>query len=142
MKKMVLCAGTFGVDIITGKDMYMRDRGFPMVAISEGAKGFIFSYKSRTFHFPSFTVSCIDATGAGDAFCSGLIYTILNNGCIPQHEEQLIEMVLFASACGACAVTEIGCTRGVSLGKVQDLIGSQGERIKNSLSVFQEIMQK
>jgi fructokinase len=125
--------------IITGSEdiakaaRYMREKGFPLVAISEGAKGFVLAFNDRLLHFPTFTVSCIDATGAGDAFCSGVIYTILKDGSIPHSEDQLSEMALFASACGACAVTEIGCTRGVSLEKVQQLIKSQGDRIKDSL---------
>jgi fructokinase len=113
----------------------MRKKGFPLVAISEGAKGFVLSFNDRLLHFPTFTVSCIDATGAGDAFCSGVVYTILKAGYIPHDEEQLIEMALFASACGACAVTEVGCTRGVSLEKVQGLISSQGARIRKSVSL-------
>jgi sugar/nucleoside kinase (ribokinase family) len=85
-------------------------------------------------HFPCFTVSCIDATGAGDAFCSGVIFKILETGYIPCDEAHLIEMALFASACGACAVTEVGCTRGVSLKKVRDLISSQGDEIKKKFT--------
>jgi sugar/nucleoside kinase (ribokinase family) len=127
--------------IVTGSEniadaaLFMREKGFPLVAISEGSKGFVLSYNNRVLHFPSFTVSCIDATGAGDAFCSGVIFKILETGYIPHDEEQLINMVLFASACGACAVTEVGCTKGVSLEKVQDLISSQGDRIRECLSL-------
>lgn len=125
--------------IVTGSEniaetaLFMRDKGFPLVAISEGSKGFALSFNDRLLQFPTFSVSCIDATGAGDAFCSGVIYEVLKAGCIPQDEEHLIEMALFASACGACAVTETGCTRGVSLEKVRDLIDSQGLRIRESI---------
>ncbi|HEX2956475.1 MAG TPA: PfkB family carbohydrate kinase, partial [Chitinispirillaceae bacterium] len=125
--------------IITGSEnignaaLFMREKGFPMVAISDGAKGFVLSYNNKLFHFPSYTVSCIDATGAGDAFCSGLIFTLLNTGCIPHNQEQVIEMALFASACGACAVTETGCTAGVLLEKVWNLICSQGAWVRENI---------
>jgi fructokinase len=98
---------------------FLREKGFKRVFVSEGEKGFVLAQKHGLKRFQSFSVDCVDSTGAGDAFCSGLIYSLLKVDKIP---EDLSAIATFASACGACAVTKPGCTEGLSLTKAQALI--------------------
>ncbi|QQZ29687.1 ribokinase [Thiothrix subterranea] len=52
-------------------------------------------------HEPAWTITAIDTTGAGDAFTSGLIYTLLNH-------YSLETALRFANACGAIVATQPG----------------------------------
>jgi fructokinase len=122
-----------GTEDITKAAAFLRDKGFPVVFVSEGEKGFVLSYADTTLRIPVFNVECVDATGAGDAFCSGIIHSIRNLGGIPA---DLTELALFASACGACAVTTIGCTTGLTLEKAEGIVGTQGDDIRRKIKTL------
>ncbi|MBN2802933.1 MAG: carbohydrate kinase family protein [Deltaproteobacteria bacterium] len=132
----ILHINEYEAKVVTGQTdiakgaQFLREKGFPVVFVSEGEKGFVFSYGDTLKRFPVFNVNCIDATGAGDAFCLGIIYYVLNGGGIP---DDLTDLALFASACGACAVTETGCTKGLTLKKAENLLKTQGPEIRDNI---------
>ena len=61
---------------------------------------------------PGFSVNCIDTTGAGDAFCAGMLSFLLERGSerdsASLSEGELLELMRFANAVGALSTTEKG----------------------------------
>ncbi len=65
--------------------------------------------------YPTFKVTAVDTTGAGDAFVGGCLYSFAAAGITPAtlpvvaaDPARLAAMLRFASACGALAVTRAG----------------------------------
>jgi len=82
-----------------------------IVAVTLGKDGCVIANKQETIRCPAFPVSCVDSTGAGDAFMGGLSYALLKG--MP-----LRDAGLFANACGAYACTQAGA-RG--MGKLTEI---------------------
>lgn len=75
--------------------------------ITCGSEGGVVLYRGEAFRFNAYEVSCIDTTGAGDAFMAGLLTGIAESG-FPQEKEALRVLMRRASACGALATTQKG----------------------------------
>ena len=81
----------------------------------------------------------MDATGAGDALCAGVVHKLLElNVAEDIHKlsrDKLIEVLITGQAVGAVATTAVGCVEGVSKDKVEQLIREQGAKILDATSV-------
>ncbi|MFP4467281.1 MAG: carbohydrate kinase family protein [Candidatus Goldiibacteriota bacterium] len=124
-----------GTDDIKRAALFLREKGFPLVFVSEGEKGFVMSCGEITLKFPVFPVYCADATGAGDAFCSGIMHFIYTHGGIPRTREELTGLALYASACGAAAVAKTGCTGGVSAKAVREILDKNKTAVIKKLDI-------
>lgn len=88
----------------------------------EGAQRFL------SVHSPGFSVSFLDATGAGDAYVAGLLTFLLRQGPDLDGTLKYISSILpdalrYANACGAIATTTLGATSsGLSEAAVQALL--------------------
>jgi sugar/nucleoside kinase (ribokinase family) len=77
----------------------------------------------------------------GNAFNAGLIKALMqSNGDalsdrIGSDNEFLLTEMIYASACGAAAVTEYGCCVGVSEERVARLIAGQGDAVRSGVVV-------
>jgi fructokinase len=83
---------------------------------------------------PAFKVEVVDPTGAGDAFCAGVIWRLLELGLSASElseagGEELAELLLYGQAAGASACTAPGTTEGVSRDKVEELVEGQGRSL-------------
>ncbi|MEO8777456.1 MAG: carbohydrate kinase [Rhodanobacter sp.] len=84
--------------------------------------------------FPAFNLPAVDTTGAGDAFVGGLIYGLADAGTTPSDLPLLIrdgarrdELLRFAAACGALAVTRTGSFAAMpTLAQVRQLLDGSG----------------
>ncbi len=74
-----------------------------VLVVKRSDKGSILCTNDKTFKAPSFHVTPVEVTGAGDSFNSGFIYKFLQNS-------DWTECLRFGNACGANAVTAIGGT--------------------------------
>jgi len=114
---------------LTGESDYDRiaskllGMGPKLVAITMGSDGCIIATKNQTAHIPSYNVSVVDTTGAGDAFMGGLSYGLLQ-GWDHQHVGQ------FANACAALCCTKVGARSMAHLSEVNALIKSQSPDLK------------
>jgi ribokinase len=79
----------------------MLDQGVRVIGLKLGRAGCRMAGHGGQVTIPSFDVSPIDTTGAGDAFSAGLIYSFLN-------KFDLLPAGLFANALGALATTVWG----------------------------------
>ncbi|MEM2780997.1 MAG: carbohydrate kinase family protein [Candidatus Bathyarchaeia archaeon] len=53
--------------------------GVKMVAVKLGSRGCYVTNGRENHHIEAFKVKVVDTTGAGDAFCAGFLYGLLNN---------------------------------------------------------------
>ena len=133
---------------ITGKEdpqeasKVLVDNGVNLVIISLGDKGLIAKTKDETFKMPAFKVSVVDPTGAGDAFCAGVIFRLLQKAGYKQcnitslSSEDLIEVLLTGEAAGAACVTMVGTTTAVTRENVGKILKEQGEELRRKIEVF------
>lgn len=80
--------------------------GCPVVGITRGSEGAVFSYRGRLMKSPAFAVPVADTTGAGDVFHGGFIYGVLQ-------EWPLEDVIRFAHAVAAMKCMHIGARRGI-----------------------------
>ncbi|MEM0216611.1 MAG: carbohydrate kinase family protein [Candidatus Bathyarchaeia archaeon] len=70
--------------LLTGEEDYRQgakillDLGVKIVAVKLGSQGCYVTDGKESFHVEAFNVPVIDTTGAGDAFCAGFLYGLIN----------------------------------------------------------------
>lgn len=115
----------------------MMKLGVKLLLVTMGEKGAYGACNHYVIYQPAYKVNVIDPTGAGDAFCAGVLYFLLNR-YIPEispnllanfSPEQLCELLLWAQAVGAIKCTAIGTTTAVSYEGTRALIESQGDEL-------------
>jgi ribokinase len=77
------------------------ERGVPLAAIKLGGQGCLLADAKRVFRQSAFPVQVVDTTGAGDAFCAGLLFAYLKDLDLPV-------AATIANASGALAAAVIG----------------------------------
>lgn len=98
------------------------DAGAKNVVIKLGERGAYARCRDFTGRVPAFDVTARDTTGSGDAFCAGLIHSLLDG----KAAEEALE---FACACGAFNALYMGAaTAPFSEEAVEKLIGSTSRR--------------
>ncbi len=113
------------------------DKGAQLVVISLGEKGLIAETKGNLFKMGAFKVPVVDPTGAGDAFCAGVIRGLLRaTNCkrckvSDLSKEGLTRVLLEGEAAGAVCVTMVGTTTAVTKENVDRLLKEQGSTILN-----------
>ena len=86
-----------------------------VVAVTDAAAPLRWYTRTQRGSLPSFRVRAVDTTAAGDAFIGGLLYQLQshgirgdNFGTLLDDPHALEEVLRFAAACGALAVTRFG----------------------------------
>jgi ribokinase len=86
--------------------------------VTLGSDGAVLVEGELTRRYQAFAVEAIDPTGAGDAFCGALAFSLSRGDALEQ-------AVAFSSAAGAVSVTQAGAQSGMpSLGQVEALLGA------------------
>ncbi|MEG0451259.1 MAG: carbohydrate kinase [Lysinibacillus sp.] len=78
-----------------------------LLMITVGAEGTHVVFDGQTVHVPSIRIDCVDTTGAGDAFMSGILCSIHQSG-LPKNIDEAYEYVFFSNQLGAYAATKAG----------------------------------
>ncbi|KAG4397938.1 hypothetical protein GLYMA_10G240800v4 [Glycine max] len=79
-----------------------------LLIVTEGSEGCRYYTKEFKGRVAGVEVKPVDTTGAGDAFVSGIIYSLASDQSLFQNEEHLRKALYFANVCGAITVTERG----------------------------------
>ncbi|MBK3497439.1 carbohydrate kinase [Viridibacillus sp. YIM B01967] len=79
----------------------------PLMMITVGAKGTYVVLDGEVKHVPSISITCVDTTGAGDAFMAGILRHTHLYG-MPKTMEDAYKCVYFANQLGAMAATKAG----------------------------------
>jgi fructokinase len=115
--------------------------GPQIVVVSRGRKGVLAATRDRLISMEAYRVRTLDPTGAGDAFCAGIIYKLTQG---PQasasrnldlREAELAGILLEAQAAGAACVMGIGTTSAVTRKNVDGLLAAQGTRVLRSMVI-------
>ena len=80
---------------------WFHKKGVEHVIITLAQRGAYYSGNGEQFLVPAFSVQAVDTTGAGDAFCGGLL-AALSEGC------DMKQAIRFANATAAVSVQRIG----------------------------------
>jgi ribokinase len=78
------------LEMLTGETDYQKgaqiliDSGVKVVAVKLGAKGCYVTDGTVQYRLEPYKVAAVDTTGAGDAFCAGFLYGLINNKYLGQ----------------------------------------------------------
>jgi ribokinase len=81
----VMMPNRIELNLMTGHDEYVKGadslvaKGVKVVAVKLGSEGSYITNGRERYHVDAFKVKAVDTTGAGDAFCAGFLYGLLNN---------------------------------------------------------------
>ncbi|MFQ6095247.1 MAG: carbohydrate kinase family protein [Candidatus Bathyarchaeia archaeon] len=119
----------------------LLDEGAKVVIISLGGEGLIASTRDTVFKMPAFKIPVVDPTGAGDAFCAGVIWGLVRVAYRKRlditdlSEEELTRILLEGEAAGAACVTMVGTTTGVTEENVEKILKNQGSAVLERLNL-------
>ena len=111
------------------------DEGTELTIITFGERGLIARTREAKFRMPAFKVPIVDPTGAGDAFCAGVIYSMIQTARRKRiniadiSAERMLEILLHGEAAGAACVMMVGTTTGVMRDRVDRILREQGSII-------------
>ncbi len=114
------------------KELFKNNSGFVIVTL--GPRGLVAGWQGDLFQVPAFKVQTIDPTGAGDAFCAGIIDAVAqfkksDKGELNLSKNNIKMILLKGSAAGAACVTSIGATPSVTRKNLDSLMNEQGKKI-------------
>ncbi|MRX71205.1 aminoimidazole riboside kinase [Bacillus lacus] len=116
-------------DIESGVNI-LRSYNIPLIVVTLGAKGSYVYTSAGSRHVPAMKVDAVDTTGAGDAFVSGMLYSLdKHEGPIGELDTaQAAEMAAFAAVSGALAASTKGAMTALpTLEEVQERLREKGE---------------
>ncbi len=90
-----------GTDSAASVARLLQASGVSCVTVTLGSGGSITASGDEILHVPAFQVEAVDATAAGDSFCSSLAYALTR-------KDDLKTALRFASASGALTVKRLG----------------------------------
>lgn len=119
----------------------LTDAGVVLCLITMGADGLVAALGETMLKMPSFSVKTVDPTGAGDAFCAGVIDALLRHeihreGLPSTPLDVLRHVLLEGEAAGAMCVTAPGATTAVEREAVSRLIREQGDSVWSELELL------
>jgi sugar/nucleoside kinase (ribokinase family) len=107
--------------------------GVKSLLITGGEKGARFIAEEFEIFQPAYKVNQLDPTGCGDAFIAGWDYQMLKRNVkdvVKLDQEEIVDMLAFAQACGAACVEHVGCTTGVTKENVTRIYARKEEILK------------
>ena len=102
-------------DYCKGAD-FMIEMGVKIVAVKLGSKGCYVTDGRERLRIEPFPVKVVDTTGAGDAFCAGFLYGLINN-------KSLYECGRLGNFVASRSVMKMGARAGLPYAKDLELLG-------------------
>ncbi|OCA82244.1 fructokinase [Bacillus sp. FJAT-27225] len=87
----------------------------PLILVTLGEKGSVYRFKNQIGMIPAIKCKVVDTTGAGDAFVSGILYSINESekNLAELTDVEIREAIQFASVSGGLATTKKGAMTGL-----------------------------
>ncbi len=120
-KTYVLMPNAIELELLTGKTDYckgadfMVGRGVKMVAVKLGSDGCYVTDGHERHLIKAFKVKVVDTTGAGDAFCAGFLYGLING-------KSLFECGKLGNFVASRCVMKMGARAGLPFTKDLELL--------------------
>ena len=121
-RSYVLMPNAIELELLTGETDYckgadfMIGRGVKIVAVKLGGDGCYVTDGRERHLIDPFKVKVVDTTGAGDAFCAGFLYGLVN-------EKNLYECGRLGNFAASRCVMKMGARAGLPFAKDLDLLG-------------------
>ena len=121
-KTCVLMPNSLELTLLTGEIDYckgadiMIGRGVKIVAVKLGGDGCYVTDGHERYRIEPFKVDTVDTTGAGDAFCAGFLYGLVNG-------KNLLECGRLGNFVASRCVTKMGARTGLPVAEDLDLLG-------------------
>jgi ribokinase len=121
-KTYVLMPNSFELEELTGESDYckgadfMIGRGVKIVAVKLGSAGCYVTDGRERLRIEPFNVKVVDTTGAGDAFCAGFLFGLINN-------KSLSECGRLGNFVASRCVMKMGARAGLPYAKDLALLG-------------------
>ena len=121
-KSYVMMPNSIELELLTGeKDpqkgaAFLLKKGVKIVAVKMGAAGCYVTNGKEDYSVEPFKVKVVDTTGAGDAFCAGFLYGLLN-------KKSLRECGKIGNFVGSRSVMKMGARPGLPYLKDLKLLG-------------------
>jgi len=118
----VLMPNAIELEFLTGEADYckgadfMVGRGVKIVAVKLGGDGCYVTDGRERHLIEPMKVKVVDTTGAGDAFCAGFLYGLIN-------EKSLLECGRLGNFVASCCVMKMGARAGLPFAKDLGLLG-------------------
>ena len=118
----VLMPNAVELELLTGEADYckgadfMIEMGVKIVAVKLGSKGCYVTDGRERLRIEPFKVKVVDTTGAGDAFCAGFLYGLINN-------KSLYECGRLGNFVASRSVTAMGARAGLPYAKDLAFLG-------------------
>ena len=103
------------IDYCKGADI-MIGRGVKIVAVKLGGDGCYVTDGHERYRIEPFKVDTVDTTGAGDAFCAGFLYGLVNG-------KNLLECGRLGNFVASRCVTKMGARAGLPVAEDLELLG-------------------
>ncbi|MCA1057194.1 aminoimidazole riboside kinase [Rossellomorea aquimaris] len=123
-EELEFITGEKEIDIGVAK---LGEYGIPLIIVTMGAEGSLLFKGDVRLHVPAMRVQAVDTTGAGDAFVSGILYSLNQyEGTIEAMSiEEAAAMARFASISGALAASTKGAMTALpTLEEIQNRIST------------------
>ena len=127
-EELKMLTGAAGVE----EGLKALSRATKAIIAVTGSWGVAAALKGFIVRQPSFKVNVIDPTGAGDAFCAGLLVSLEPGAGL----EDLPEALARAQAAAAAAVSSVGATEGVEMRRVEAILREGLERVLEGTRVY------
>ena len=115
--------------------------------VTLGKDGLVARTPKAWMEIPAFNVETVDPTGAGDAFCAGILHQLIQephltylrkrNGIDWLTIDQWKEMLINGSAYGAACCMQAGTTTSVKSEHAKKLIKEQGAKISQGTKLIE-----
>ncbi|WP_226582051.1 aminoimidazole riboside kinase [Halobacillus litoralis] len=108
----------------------LKDYNIPLILITMGGDGGYVCTKEGIEHVPAMRVQAVDTTGAGDAFVSGMLYSVNEyEGDLRELSlKEAVNMAKFAAVSGALAASTKGAMTALpTLDEVKKYLQKSGE---------------
>ena len=114
-------------DLEAGAVGLCRRYGLKILTVTMGAEGAAVTEGDKLVWRPTYTVSTVDTTGAGDTFWGAFLYCLIKGGKAPERysSEELEKFLDFANAAGSLCTTKKGAIPAMpDLKQVKELAGT------------------
>jgi len=120
------------------------NEGMGLVTVTMGERGLVAQSARLRLEMPALNVSIVDPSGAGDAFCAGMILGLVKKTrCRPEDIANmppgvLCDILLEGAAAGAACVTGVGATTAVTRENLDRLLREQAPQTLQSTNIAEE----
>jgi len=116
---------------------FLKRLGCKFPTITMGDKGLMAIFKNTLIEMPAFKVDVVDPTGAGDAFCAGLILKLVEKPDYVENYtiEEIVDGLILGSASGAVCCTAKGTTTSVKRREVEALLKIQLDGLRKNIKL-------